>query len=346
MIVVQVPRLGRGVVVVRPVRCFPANATGPTRFESLSPHWRRSGVGWWVPSWSNPEAPEQRVLEAGTRLGDYGAVTGWAALCWARGRWFRGLAADGSRMPVCLATTTVRAWEDVVICKEKLRPADWSVVDGLPVTTPVRSVTFEMRYARSVREAVVWFEMAAYDDLVSIAELEEYLPYLTAWTGVQRVRDALLLVEENSWSPQETRLRLVWVLDAGLPVPLCNRPVFDLEGHHLGTPDLLDVEAAVVVQYDGPVHDDPDRRGADRAQDLRYLEAGLGVVRVTKEDMVDRHGLAVRLEEARAEGLAHPAPRGWTVEPPAWWVATHTVERRRALDAEQAARWLRYRAAS
>ena len=36
---------------------------------------------------------------------------------------------------------------------------------------------------------------------------------------------------------------LVWVLDAGLDPPLCNREVFDLDGRLIGVPDLLDVEA-------------------------------------------------------------------------------------------------------
>ena len=45
-------------------------------------------------------------------------------------------------------------------------------------------------------------------------------------------------------------MRLIWTCTAGLPRPLTNRPVFDLHGRHIGTPDLLDVEAGVYGEYD------------------------------------------------------------------------------------------------
>ena len=38
------------------------------------------------------------------------------------------------------------------------------------------------------------------------------------------------------------------------PRPLCNVPVFDRFGQHIGTPDLLDPVAGVVGEYDGALH--------------------------------------------------------------------------------------------
>lgn len=46
-------------------------------------------------------------------------------------------------------------------------------------------------------------------------------------------------------------MRLVYVLDAGLPDPLVNHPVLDAAGHFLGTPDLLDPQSGHAVEYDG-----------------------------------------------------------------------------------------------
>ncbi|MDO9454984.1 hypothetical protein [Nocardioides sp.] len=330
--------------LVPPLRLFPQNATGPTRGDVRRDRWRRSSYGLWAPPWADATRVEQRIVEAGANLKAFGGVTGWAALRWLGCRWCDGVAPDGSLLPVVLAADDMRTPSNAVLSEERLNPRDLVEVDGLVITLPVRSVIFEMRYASSVREAVVWFEKAAYDDLVTIEEAWDYVTgYLNGWTGVPQVRLALVLVVENSWSPQETRLRLVWIVDAGLPPPLCNRPVFDLEGRHLGTPDLIDVEAGLIVQYDGPDHLEPGQHAYDEAQDIRYLEHGLGVVRVTRHDMRDRARLAVRLEEARDEALAHPAPREWTVDLPDWWVPTFTVAQRRALDAEQQAAWLRYR---
>lgn len=330
--------------VVPPMRRFPTNPTGPTRHETDRDGWRRTSYGFWVPSYVDPEPVEQRIVEAAANLGEFGGVTGWAGLAWIGARWFNGLERDGiTKRPVVLAADCKRKPVNAVLSEERLLPGELIQVDGVVLTLPIRSVTFEMRYASSVRQAVVVFEMAAYDDLISIAELEAYLPSLSGWTGVPQLRAAFALVVENSWSPQETRLRLVWLIDAELPAPLCNQPVFDLDGNLLGTPDLLDVEAGLIVQYDGPDHLDPEQAAFDRAQDLRYLEHGLVVLRVDRHDLEDRHRLAVRLDEARDEALAHPAPRGWTVVQPDWWVSTTTVAERRALDTDDRARWLRYR---
>ena len=46
----------------------------------------------------------------------------------------------------------------------------------------------------------------------------------------------------------------MWPLDLGLAQPLTNRPVFDLSGRHLGTPDLIDVTAGLAIQYNGSLH--------------------------------------------------------------------------------------------
>lgn len=69
------------------------------------------------------------------------------------------------------------------------------------------------------------------------------------------VRSALLLADERSWSPFESRVRVVWVVECGLPRPLVNQEVFDRRtGRLLGVADLLDIEAGLVVECDGGEH--------------------------------------------------------------------------------------------
>ena len=103
-----------------------------------------------MPAWVE-ESDDQRIVEAAAVLPPYGGVTGWAGLAWMRGRWFADTLRD-----VMLATagTFVRRQPGFSICEEKLDPADLIVVDGLRVTSAVRSVCFEMRYARSLQQAV------------------------------------------------------------------------------------------------------------------------------------------------------------------------------------------------
>ncbi len=55
------------------------------------------------------------------------------------------------------------------------------------VTTPLWSVTFEMRKAATDEAAIVAFDMAAYDDLVSVAELADFVDASSAdRQGVER----------------------------------------------------------------------------------------------------------------------------------------------------------------
>lgn len=124
----------------------------------------------------------------------------------------------------------------------------------------------------------------------------------------------------NGW---ETHLRIVWMLDGGLPRPRCHRPVFDLDGNLLGFPDLLDPEAGTVGEFDGGDHREPAQHGADNAREELFEDHGLVVTRATSLDFADRAGLAARMRRAHARGLRrdHKVDR-WTLElPPEWGAA-------------------------
>ena len=262
-------------------------------------------------------------------------MTGWAALRWCGATWFSGLQGDGeSQAPVTLATSAadIRPQAGIAVSAEKLGPDEILVVDGPRVTTPHRSVLFEMRYAPSIEAGVVVGDMAAQADLVTSAELRRYAASLASWTGIPRARTATALVRENSWSPQETRMRLVWVLVAGLPEPLCNVPVFDLSGRHLGTPDLFEPVVGVVGEYEGVVHLDRRQRGVDVRREQAFRDVGLEYFPVVGADWRDEVVVAARMCSAYERACRRPAgPRAWTIEPPSWWVPTDTVARRRQL---------------
>ncbi len=232
----------------------------------------------------------------------------------------------------------------MALCQERLNPAEVMAVDGLRVTIPERSVCFQMRYADDVREAVVWFDMAAYNDLVSIQELAAYVMLHPGWTGIPRAREALDLVDENSWSPWETRMRNIWDLDAQLPRPLCNRPIFDLRGQHIGTPDLFDPEKGVAGEFDSTLH----LSGAQRSSDLRreglFRGHGLEYFTVLAGDIGQRQMVAQRMLDARERAPDVPeSRRTWTLTPPPWWTESHTVEQRRALTGRARELALRHR---
>lgn len=332
--------------LVAPVRTDATGAAGPTRSQAATDRWRRCSRGRYVPSYVDGTLVEQRIVEASALLPSlYGAVTGWAALRWLGGAWFDGNAPDGSPLPVPLASPlTFRGGEGAHVCEERLAPSDLVEVDGLVVTSAVRSVCYEMRYAPSPRHAVQVLDLAAYNDLVSIEELTEYAGHHPGWTGIDTPRTCAAFADENSWSPYETRFRWIWEILAGLPHPMCNRPVFDRAGHHIGTPDLLDASAGLVGEYDSALHLEGTQRRRDRERDERYRDHGLEVVSMLTGDTADPDAMATRIRRALAR--CRPAPpdlRSWTVEPPAWWTPTLTVAQRRALDIGERERLLRLR---
>jgi hypothetical protein len=326
------------------VRVDPLGIAGPTRAQARGRSWRRTSQGFYVPADVDDSLPEQRIVEAAHDLRGCASVTGWAALRWMGAEWFSGYAADGvTKLPVVIAVRhgALRSQPGIAVTSEFIPPRDRTVVDGLLVTIPVCAVAWEMRYAHGVRAAVQALDMAAAADLVSIREMLDHAEWLYHWIGIPQCREALALADENSWSPQETGMRLVWVVDAQLPPPLTNRPVFDRGGRHIGTPDLIDVEAGVVGEYDGRLH----LLGARRARDLRREDAfravGLEYFSIVAADR-SVPGLVVdRMRATRARALfLPPDQRAWTVDPPRWWVPTHTVEQRRALSPAQKERFL------
>lgn len=332
--------------LIAPVRTDPSRATGPTRSQAATGRWRRTSRGLYVPSFVDSTVVEQRIVEAAALLPRrYGAVTGWAALRWLGGAWFDGSAPDGTALLVPLASPlTFRGGPGARVCEERLDPAELLVVDGLVVTNAARSVCYEMRYARSPRHAVQTLDLAAYNDLVSIDELVEYVERHPGWTGIDTPRTCAALADENSWSPYETHFRWIWETLAGLPHPLCNRPVFNRSGEHIGTPDLLDASSGLVGEYDSALHLEGRQRRRDRERDERYRDHGLEVVPMLTGDAADPEAVALRIRKALARSRQLPPDqRGWTVEPPGWWTPTFTVAQRRALDLGERERLLRLR---
>jgi len=289
----------------------------------------------YVPAHLDSELVEQRIVEAAAVLPSYGGITGWAQLRWAGGVWFSGLRSDGlTRLPVVVATAgdDIRPQPGIQVSAEHLAECDLVVQEGLRATTALRSLLYEVRFARSELAAVVAIDMAAFSDLVSIAELLDYIARHVGWPGIRRAREALSLADENSWSPRETLMRVIWMCDAGFPRPLTNVPVFDLEGRHIGTPDILDPVAGVVGEYEGGVHLDRDSRFHDVAREGEFRGVGLEYFTMLAGDAANPAGLVARMIATRRRALATAAtPRRWTVEKPAWWTPTETVAQRRAL---------------
>ena len=319
---------------------------GPTLAQARSLAWRRTSQGLFVPA-STEQSLEQRIVEAAAVLPAYGGVTGWAALRWLGGTWFDGLAAGGSiERPVVLVLmdSSIRARPGIAISEERVGPEQLVVERGIRVTVAAYALLWEIRHSGTLGEGVRAADMAAFSDLVSRVELALLVAACRGWTGIGRGREVVGLMSENAWSPAETSMRGVWTRDAGLPTPLCNQPVFDLDGRLIGTPDLLDPVAGVAGEYDSELHLESRRRRRDVERESSFRAAGLEPVAMVTGELADPWPFVARLRAAYARAARIPvSERRWTIDPPGRWTPTLTVEQRRALTDDQRARWLRRR---
>lgn len=332
--------------LVLPVRCGPG---GPTRKEARGPGWRRTSHGFYVPSSVPTDDVRQRIVEASVLVPPGGAINGWASLSWVGGRWFDGRTPSGGRLavPIVISTFDIRPQRGIRLSGEGLDPAMVRWVDGIPITDPRFATSYEMRYAATDHAAVVVLDLAAYSDLVSIEEMEEFLATQSGWTGVPRARRALMHADENAWSPPEVDLREVWEVIAGRPRPVCNRPIFDLRtGAHIGTPDVFDPVAGVSGEYDGEIHLVRHQRDHDLRREGDFRAHAIEIATMTASDRYDPSAFVARLHTAYRLAARHPIEeRTWTLEKPPWWTSAETVEQRRALSPAQRRRLLAHRAA-
>lgn len=308
----------------RPVRIDPAGRTGPTPGRAAGPRWRRTSPGYYVPAHVDRTVPEQRILEESMRLPPQGAVTGWAACRLAGAGFFDGRLPDGrTERPVPLVvgpTSHRRKVPGVRYLQDRVQPEEVVTQYGVPCTRIHRALFDAMRFAHDVREATVAMDMVAAAELASVSQMRRYVDAHHGWRGVPLVRKALELADEDSRSPQETRLRLVWVLDARLPRPLVNRPVFTLDGQLLGYADLFDEQAGMFGEFDGAEHRGAGRHARDVAREDRCRRAGLEYLKVTGPDLADIPFVVDRIRATRSRApFLPPSARRWTLTPPPSW---------------------------
>lgn len=311
--------------LVAPVGLDPDGRDGPTRNQARGPRWRGTSTGRYVPSSVDGTGVHQRVLEQGSRVRSWGAVTAWASLRWQGASFFEGMDhATGELLPVPLVIGSggLRPDPRVSISFEQLAPDERHAVDGLSATVVPRALFDEVRRHGRLRQAIVDIEMTIAAGLLTLDDFRNYVWGRNGWTGVALVREAMGLAGLGCRTPQEVRMVLTWMWDAQLPRPLANVPVFDLAGNLIAIPDLLDVDAGCVGEYQGAHHKDGSRHRADVARQQALRDHGLEHFEVVGGDLGDRALVVRRMHAARGRSLfLPPGERRWTLQQPPWWSA-------------------------
>jgi hypothetical protein len=290
-----------------------ALALGVTRRELQGRRWTSPFRGVHLPAHPSTE-PLQCALAAAELVPDGGALGGWAAAQVLGCRALDGRAGGGMAVdPIVVVTPPplqIRRRSGIEPKHSTLDEADVATVNGITVTSPVRTA-FDCARWSDLTGAVVALDALARECRVDLAAVADYVALRPRWRGVPIVRAALDLADPRAKSPGESRMRVLWVVGAGLPRPEVNATVLDVTGCVLGEADLLDVDAGVVGEYDGAQHRELEPHADDNAREEWLEDAGLIVARLSAPDMTARRRTRsiLRLRTAHARGLGRDRAR-------------------------------------
>jgi hypothetical protein len=239
---------------------------------------------WYRPFYPNIHAPKGRDLSLRDRtVGAWlwskrnGIVTGVAASALHGAEWV------DDDVPVELLWNCTRPPKRIIVRNERVDTDELTWVGEIPVTTPARTAFDIGRYLKR-GEAIARLDALMRARPFSIEDVMLLAKRYKGARGVARLKAALPLVDGGAASPQETRLRLLFI-DAGLPRPTTQIPVFDEDGKFVRFLDMGWEDFMVGAEYDGEQH---QTSRPQYIKDLRVwptlARLGWHVVRAIKED--------------------------------------------------------------
>jgi very-short-patch-repair endonuclease len=271
---------------------------GVTRNALQSAPWRRIFREVWV--WDElPDCREQRLAAARLVLPPRAVAVGLTAA------WLHGVDVrrpDDFDIHVGFPKgQRIRPRTHLVVSQETLAESDIVELNGLKVTSPVRTTFDCMRLLRGDARLGVADAMTH----ARLHTVEELRTYFAGQRRLRNLRVAELLVDDiepKADSPMETRLRLA-VVEGGNPRPQAQVHVFDRAGDYIGRSDLGYEELRIAIEYDGALHWLQRREDDRRRQRMR--EAGWIVLVFSADDVYGApHEVAAAVRRARRQRTA------------------------------------------
>ncbi|MDX6258177.1 MAG: hypothetical protein QOJ11_4511 [Frankiales bacterium] len=185
----------------------------------------------------------------------------------------------------------------LVARRATLAPDDVLDLGAVLVTTVVRTA-FDLA-RRDLVEGVVALDALWRAGLITPEELVEYACGKRHLRGIRQVARVAELADKGAQSPMESRLRMVLVIDAGLPRPETQLEVPDGFGGVLATLDMGYRSYEVGVEFDGAVHDEERNRVRDLRRHNRLRGVSWDVLRYSGADVrLRKHVIKREVREA------------------------------------------------
>jgi hypothetical protein len=171
----------------------------------------------------------------------------------------------------------------------ELLPGDTCEIDGVLVTTPVRTA-FDIG-----RVTPEWRGLGNLDALhratgFSREELVRYIEVHKGWRHIRQLRAIAPLIDGRAESPPESWVRLL-IIRGDLPTPDLQIPVVDDTGIVVARADLGYESLKVDIEYDGEeFHSSPSQREKDMARDALLEKLGWKTIRIDRDRLRDDPG--------------------------------------------------------
>jgi very-short-patch-repair endonuclease len=247
-------------------------------------HWHRLFRGAYLVDADLRPPPARAVIRAGLLsagqravavLDSAAAIHGIGGLATPDGTVHVNLPGDGARAKRLVDRT-------LALHQLTIDPADVCVVDGMRVTTPLRTVA-DLILRTGRYQAVSVLDSALHQDLIGDDAIATLPGLIAGRRGAVRARRWITEADSRAASPLETRVRLRCV-DGRVAPDVLQHPVYR-QGRLLGIADLAWLPARLLAEADGVgVHDRPDAVFRDRWRQNELANAGWTILRFTWED--------------------------------------------------------------
>ena len=231
----------------------------------------------------------QRAVAAWLWSHRQGVLAGLTASAWHGSKWV------DDHLPAELICSNTRPPRGIQTHNMQLRPEEYELVAGLPVTTPQRTA-FDIGRRKPTGPTVAQLDALLRATGIKVDEVYEIAEQHRGARGLRQLETVLGLVDAGSQSPKETWLRLL-LIEAGFPRPTTQIPVITADG----TRYYLDMgweELMVAAEYDGEQHRlDPWEYRNDIHRREAIDRLGWITIRVLAGDR--RAGIVARVRDAR-----------------------------------------------
>lgn len=202
--------------------------------------------------------------------------------------------------PVTVLRTDHVSWKGprgVRVHQTALRPDDRVAIDGVPLSSPLRTA-WDVAALEPLGTALAVLDAMVRADAVTLPQLRRMVDQGAGRFGAARVRKAVPLVDPRAESAPESRVRLALVL-AGL----APEPQYEVRagGRFVARVDFAWPQAKVALEYDGAHHFEDGQIIRDDERLRRLRAAGWTVIRISAPDLRNLDAVVDRVRQELAD---------------------------------------------